>query len=87
MTPIKIALSKHQADAIRADHQELTQLERLRQVKVEANARHTSTIVLDNGHFPDNMERYDLAEESGVTYMVLHPKPEPTSAAASPVGE
>lgn len=70
----RIPLTKHQAEAIRADITEINRIQEILAVKSQANKRMTDVMVLDAGLDPETYAKYSLEEKNGKAEMVLEHK-------------
>ncbi len=73
----RIEITKHQADAIRADIIEINQLQDVLRAKMQHDKRMTDMIVRDHDLEPSDFQSYELVEEKGKVFMKLNPVPKP----------
>jgi hypothetical protein len=75
----RIAISKNQADAIRADIIEINGMQDVLRIKMQHNKRMTDVLVRDADLDPEKYLNYKLVEEKGKMFLELTPVPDPPS--------
>lgn len=70
----KIAITKNQAEALRAEFVEINQMQQLLNTKYTSSKRMTDAIIRDAGKEPDDFERFPQIEEiKGEASLILKP--------------
>lgn len=71
---LQVPISTHRAAAIRARSAQLQQIQALFNLLVNEDRRDSDALMLEKGHSPKEIARYDIEDTPGGPVMVLYPK-------------